>query len=542
MAEALGTDVEACTPSELISIVLRAPVDLLWNGGIGTYVKASNERSDDIGDRTNDAVRVAAPELRCRVIGEGGNLGLSARARVEFARLGGKVNADAIDNSGGVNCSDREVNLKILLADALANDELTSKRRNALLMEMSDEVAALVLADSTAQARALGAARTQSAGMVDVHIRHLRWLERHIGLNRMLDGLPSDADLEHRQGEGEGLTQPELAVLLAHTKNALAALLEASDLPDDPAFDDMLVSYFPTDVREVYAEAIQSHPLRRELVSMLVANRIVNRSGVTSSHRLAEETSASFADIARAHVAAWRLYELDQLWTEVAELDASISARVRTGLLLDIRRLGERATRWLLRNTPAPLDIDKTVARLSGPLATLGELLPDMVVGTDAAFYSATLEGMEDANLPDDLARRFAGLSLAFGSLDLADVAENVAAPLEQVARIYFLLDDRLELSWLREHIVGLERDDHWYSMARSALRDDFFREHAAITANVVGDSNGDDHVALVDRWIEANSVVVDRCMQMFADIRQTEGQDLARASVALRELRHLAR
>ena len=378
MRVALAIDAESLTPDEVISAVLRAPVDLLWNGGIGTYVKASTESHADAADRANDHVRVDASELRCRVIGEGGNLGLTQRARIEFARAGGLINTDAIDNSGGVDCSDHEVNLKILLDAIVAADDLTTKQRNEILVEATDEVAALVLRDNYDQNVALAAARAQAPGMTDVHSRHLAWLERVADLDRRLEALPSDDELVARQSMGEGLTQPELAVLLAYTKLHLTEELLRADL-DDPEADAAFELYFPEQIRERFAGRLHLHPLRHEITATQLSNRLVNRAGISMAHRLQEETSASIADIARADAAAWRVFDLDVKWDAITARDGQIPTRAWTAALLDVKKHGERATRWFIRNRRSPLDVTALVDEFRDHVAALGKLLPVVV-------------------------------------------------------------------------------------------------------------------------------------------------------------------
>ena len=546
ISEALGLDpaVEELPPNELIRAVLRAPVDLLWNGGIGTYVKASEESHAEVGDRSNETVRIDADQLRCRVIGEGGNLGVTQRGRIEFALAGGRINTDAIDNSGGVDCSDREVNLKILLSRAVGSGDLTRKHRDQLLDEMADEVCAQVLANNDAQNETLTAAVAQAPGMVEAHQRLMAVLAEWAGLDRELEALPSDQDLATRQSGDRGLTRPELAVLLAFTKNLLADDLVESPLASDPTYDGALLSYFPRQIQERYPDLVSAHPLRAELVATAVANQLVNRGGISMVHRLMRETSATVADIARAHTAASRIYDLDSLWDAIAELGPEIPADVRTQLQLDVKRLGERAARWLLRNEPQPIDIEAVVATYSAPVRELH----DIVVGADdpsAPESEANVAALTDAGVPDALARRVEASGRAFGFLELSQVAARTGVELRLVAAISSALDDQLELSWLRQLLVELPRTDYWETMARGALRDEFFREHAALTA-VVLDHAGAGALptaeAAVENWLHVNEVTAGRCRQTFDDIKASGVQDLARVSVAVRSLGQLTR
>ena len=331
---ALGVEAESLTPSELIHALLRAPVDLLWNGGIGTYVKAKDERHAEVGDRANDAVRVDAEELRCRVVGEGGNLGFTQRARVAYARAGGRIYMDAIDNSAGVDCSDHEVNIKILLDTIVADGDLTGEQRNAILAEMGDEVAALVLRDNYEQTQAISSSTAQAASMVEVHERYVRSLEQDGTLNRELEVLPTDEGFDERQAAGGGLTAPEFATLLSHTKIALGQELLASDLPEDPYLSSELERYFPARLGEEFGAQLQRHPLRREIIASRVVNDLVNRAGTTFAFRLGDETGAGADDIARAYAVAREVFGLRGLWAEIEALDGLVPAETQTGMLL----------------------------------------------------------------------------------------------------------------------------------------------------------------------------------------------------------------
>ena len=360
---ALDVESDSLTPSELIHALLRARVDLLWNGGIGTYVKAAEERHAEVGDRANDAVRVDAEELRCRVVGEGGNLGFTQRARIAFARAGGRIFMDAIDNSAGVDCSDHEVNIKILLDTIVADGDLTGKQRNAVLAEMADEVAALVLRDNYEQTQAIATSAAQAASMLEVHERYVRNLEQTGTLSRELECLPTDEGFDEREAAGGGLTAPEFATLLSHTKIALEQELLASDLPEDPYLSGELERYFPTRLREEFGAQLQRHPLRREIIASRVVNDLVNRAGTTFAFRLGDETGAGADEIARAYTAAREAFGLRGLWSEIEALDGRVPTQTQIAMLLRARILLERATRWLLRNRRRPLDIAATIAR-----------------------------------------------------------------------------------------------------------------------------------------------------------------------------------
>jgi glutamate dehydrogenase len=526
----LPDDVEALPPNEVVRAILRAPVDLLWNGGIGTYVKASGETNADAGDKANDGVRVSAPELRCRVVGEGGNLGLTQRARIELARAGVRVNTDAIDNSAGVDCSDHEVNIKILVDALVAGGDLTAKQRDALLTEMTDEVAELVLADNERQTQALTNAVAQAHSLVDVHARYTRWLENEGGLDRALEFLPTDEEYSERKAHGEGLTAPEFAVLLAYTKNTLQQRLLETDLPDDPFLARQLAAYFPHALRERFPEQIEAHRLRREIVATSVVSEMVDHQGITYAYRLTDETGAHPADTARAFVVAREVFDMPGLWDAVRALDNVVDAATQTRLLLEGRKLVERSTRWMLRHRRPPLDVTATVDRLAAGVHVVAGLVPGVLPVDAQAVHAAVAASFVADGVPVPLAGRVAGFDELFSALDIVEVAVLTHDhPVEQVAATYFALEERLQLRWLRARINDLPRDNRWQTLARLALRDDLYGQLRDVTAAVLA-------VEDVETWFERKAAVVARCAQVLADIRAAGTYDLATLSVALRE------
>jgi glutamate dehydrogenase len=529
---ALGIEAESLTPNEIIRALLRAPVDLLWNGGIGTYVKAAEERHAEVGDKTNDAVRIDAEELRCRVVGEGGNLGFTQRARVAYALRGGRVCMDAIDNSAGVDCSDHEVNIKILLDAVVAEGDLTEKQRNAILTEMEDEVAALVLRDNYEQAQAIAGSAAQAGAMVEVHGRYVRSLEQAGALNRELEFLPSDEVFAERDAAGGGLTPPEFAILLSYTKIALSEELLASDLPEDPYFAAELDAYFPTLLRERYGSQIRSHPLAREITVSRVVNELVNRSGTTFVFRLRDETGAGADDIARAYTAAREAFALRSLWAEIEALDGLVAAETQVAMLLKARVLLERAARWLLRNQRRPLEVEPTVARFAPGASALVHALPTLLEGSELQAVQEHAAELATAGVPAPLAERVAQLEALVPTLDIVEIAATAGVDVAPAAEVYFSLGSRLELHWLRDRIVELPRETRWEAMARAALRDDVYAEQAALTAEVLGTG--------LETWLSQNAAPVERCLQLLSDIRTAASPDLARLSVGVREIRNL--
>ena len=536
----LAVDASALAPNELIRALLRAPVDLLWNGGIGTFVKAAQESHADVGDRASDAIRVDAEELRCRVVGEGGNLGLTQSARIAYAMRGGRVLMDAIDNSAGVDCSDHEVNLKILLDAIVADGDLTKKQRNVVLAEMTDEVAELVLRDNYDQTQAIGTAVVQAASMVDVHARYIRSLEQAGRLDRALEFLPDEEALTERKAAGQGLTAPEFAILLSYTKIALYEELLASDVPDDPYLTSELERYFPTEVRERFRTRLARHPLRREIVAAQMTNGLVNRAGTTYLFRLGEETGATAPDIARAFAVAREVFDLRSLWAEIETLDGRVAAQTQIAMLLRARVLLERATRWLLRHQPRPLDIAAAISRFAPGAAALAEAGSTLFPAADRAAGQATAEELAGAGVPPTLANRVALLEALVPALDLVEVAAATGSSFEEVAGVYFEIGDRLELHALRERIAGLPREERWEALARRALWEDLHNEQRALAADVLRESGNGPVPDRVSAWIAHNAQPVERCLQVLADVKAGNAYDLAMLSVAVREIRNL--
>jgi glutamate dehydrogenase len=538
---ALDVEATSLTPNEVIRALLRAPVDLLWNGGIGTYVKARDERHAEVGDKASDAVRVDADELRCRVVGEGGNLGFTQRARIAYALRGGRVFMDAIDNSAGVDCSDHEVNIKILLDAIVADGDLTVKQRNALLAEMQDEVATLVLRDNYEQAQAISRSAALAASMVEVHERYIRALEQSGALNRELEFLPSDDVLAERKAAGGGLATPEFAILLSYTKIALSNELLASDLPEDPRLSAELERYFPELLRERFATQLLRHPLRREIIVSRVVNDLVNHAGTTFAFRLGDETGAGAADVARAYAAARDVFGLHGLWSEIESLDGQVAADTQLAMLLRSRVLLERSTRWLLRNRRRPLDIAATVSDFAPGVAAVSQTLPTLLGPEERELARRDAAELTTSGVPPSLAERVVHFEALVPALDIVEIAGTVGLDAASAAQVYFALGGRLELHWLRDQIVALPRDTRWDAMARAALRDDVYAEQAALTAEVLrAVANGRSAGERVDSWLSHNDAAVGRCLQVVSDVRSAGPPDLARLSVAVREVRNL--
>jgi glutamate dehydrogenase len=537
---ALGVERSKLAPNDVIRALLKAPADLLWNGGIGTYVKASSETHADAGDKTNDSLRVDATELRCRVIGEGGNLGVTQRGRIEYALGGGRVNTDAIDNSAGVDCSDREVNIKILLDAVVDAGDMTVKQRDALLVDMTETVADLVLKDNYEQSETLSMSEAQAPSMLDVHQRFIRALEQHAKLDRRLEALPDDEEIAERARERRGLTRPELAVLLAYSKVFLYAELLDSGVPEDPYLSHELERYFPPPLPERFPESMHAHRLHREIVATQVVNNMLHGGGTTFAFRLNEETGAPPSEIARAYAVAREVFDMRQQWHSIEALDSEVRSDVQLAMLLEGRRLIERGSRWLLRNRRAPMDIASTVERYRPGAAVLYDKMSQLLDADDVEPLARRVDELRTASVPEELATRVAGLPYMYAALDVVEVADDSGLDVQAVAAVHFRLGSRLGLHWVHERIVALPREDRWQAMARAALRDDLYTIHRELTAEVLrAGPRLERPEERVTGWIEAHRDS-GRCMQTLADIAAGRTFDITTLSVAVREVREL--
>ena len=536
----LAEDVRALPPDQLISAILAAPVDLLWNGGVGTYVKASTQSQADAGDRANDAVRIDATAVRAKVIAEGGNLGVTQAGRIEYALAGGLINTDFIDNSAGVDTSDHEVNIKILLAESVSRGELTGEQRTRLLQEMTDEVADLVLRDNYHQNRALASSRAQAAEMLHVHSRMMRKMARDGRISRRLEVLPGDKEVAERRSAGLGLTTPEFAVLLAQVKIGAEQEMLASALPDDPYLRSVLTGYFPVPLREKFASQMDAHPLRREIITTAVVNDMVDRSGTTFLFRMNEETGASVPDLSAAFLVARQVFDLPGFWAQVEALDGVVDVRTQLDMLLEGHKLTERGTRWLLHNRRPPFDIAETIDFFSGGVLSVTSGLPKLLTGRDRSSFTDRLDSFAARGVPQALAERVAGMVPAYSAFDLVEIAAAVGRGVEETAEVYFDLADRLQITRLRDRITALPRDDRWNTMARAALRDDLYAAHAAITRDVLEVTGpGSPEERLVD-WVGRNDTAVQRAAQTLTEIWESDRFTVAMLSVAVRAIRTL--
>jgi glutamate dehydrogenase len=543
-------------PAELMRAILLSRADLLWLGGIGTYLKASSEDQSAARDRANDPLRVNANQLRVKVVGEGANLGFTQRGRIEFALHGGRINTDAIDNSAGVDTSDHEVNIKILLYDAIARGELKGiEERNTLLASMTDEVARLVLHDNYQQTQAISITHSLGEAVLDEQARFMRTLERAGKLDRALEGLPDDDAIAERHVAHHGLTRPEIAVLLAYSKIVLYEDLLASDLPDDPLLVEDLLGYFPEELRRQFRPAIERHRLRREIIATHVTNSMINRLRPTFVMQVTEETGKPASDVARAFAIIRQSFELKSIWAEIEALDNKLPARVQIEMMISVGLLLERAIVWVLRSGYARLEIAVWVSELRPRIAALSERLGEVLPASLLAALRAREAKLIEDGIPQALARRVASLDVMSSAMDIVRIARRVAPAsspalqavdaetggVEDVARIYFGVGARFGLDRLRSAGTAIGAETPWQKAAVALVVDDLFSYQSMLASRVIAETNGQrDSANPVDVWLTQRPRVVDRVDQTMADLRAATSVDLAMLTVATRQLRAL--
>jgi glutamate dehydrogenase len=541
VARVLDLKAASMTPTELVNAILKAPVDLIYNGGIGTYVKAKSETHAQVGDRANDALRVNGSELRCKVFTEGGNLGCTQLGRIEYARGGGRIYTDAIDNSAGVDTSDHEVNIKILLGTAVADGELTEKQRNTLLAEMTDNVAALVLRDNYFQTQALSVTGRIALQLLDAQQRFIQFLEKNGRLNRAIEFLPSDDEIAERRIKGQGLTAPERAVMLAYSKIWLYDELVASRLPDDPWIATALSRYFPKLLSERYAAYMPRHPLKREIIATHVTNSTINRVGSTLIHRLMETTGAKPDEIIRAYLLTREIFGFVPFWQSIEALDNKVDDAVQSAILIESSLLIERGTTWFLRSRRLVDDMAATMALFTPRAEELAAMLPELLDANDRAGMASAVESYVAKGVPQDVAARVVALGTLYSTLDIVEVADTTNRAIKLVARIYFDLSTRLGVPWLREKIAALPADQHWQMLAKGAMLDDLSGLQRSIASHVVtGEPAMDKAPALIGAWQDRNRRALERQAQLLTELRTATKVDLPMLSVALREMRSL--
>ena len=538
----LGLKRERVTPNELIRALLIAPVDLLWNGGIGTYVKADSESNSAVGDKSNDAVRVNAAALRCRVIGEGGNLGLTQLARVEYALQGGQLYTDAIDNSAGVDCSDHEVNIKILLDRIVANGDMTTKQRNTLLVEMTDDVAGLVLHDNYAQTEAISIIVAAGASRLYEQARLMDLLELKGNFDRDLEGLPQKKPLTERIARQQGLTKPEVAVLLAYSKMNYFQAIVDSGIPDDPFVSAWLSNYFPDQINQRFAAEIAEHPLRREIVATSIAGSITNQVGPGIGFRVREEVGAELSDLTRAYLVVTAVFETEALWLKISTLDNRIAASIQIEMLGTIAGFLERVLTGVLRAYKGCLDMTALKNHFHHGVQVLWDTLPNPLATKDKAEFTRRQRRLVVQGVPKELAQRIAGLPVMAAGIDIVDVAADNDIDIETTAWIYSSLNHTLDIEWIHQKVIDLPVQTHWHLLARTKLEATLYRHRRDICAEILSGAQGRERSArsTLERWIREHRITVDRYLANIAEFKGGSVFDFAVMSLVVARLGEL--
>ncbi|GLX76763.1 NAD-glutamate dehydrogenase [Thalassotalea insulae] len=534
----LGTQKQNMSPNELIQAILKMKVDLLWNGGIGTYVKSSKESHLEVGDRANDSLRINGNELQAKIVGEGGNLGFTQLGRIEYAAKGGRINTDAIDNAGGVDCSDNEVNIKILLNGLVQSGDLTVKQRNKLLYDMTDAVSEIVLEDCYRQTHSMSITNQRGVNQLKEQARFIHEMERAGKLDRALEFIPNDEEIADRLAQGQGLTRPELAVLLAYSKMVLKEDLVCSEITNNSYYDQLLFEAFPQQLQEKYREQMQEHPLRAEIIATKLANNIGNDMGFNFVNRMHEETGASVAEIANCYVMASAVFEMSDVWQKISDLDNKISTSVQTEMLFQLRRTVRRATRWFLRHRNKSLDIQQSIDFYGRTFKSLTKQIDTVMIEEEVNMLKRVETDLVNAGVPAGISQRISQLSTLFSVMDLAELIDSDGRPAKLVADLYFKLGARLDLHWFLDQITKQPVSNHWQALARASFREELDWQQRSITAVILrSDPKSKDVEAMLDHWFDANEQPLKRWNHILDDFRIGQTHEFAKFSVALREL-----
>ncbi|MCW3780628.1 NAD-glutamate dehydrogenase [Defluviimonas salinarum] len=538
--ELTGLKSDRVTPFQLIHALLKAPADLLWFGGIGTYIKASEETHSDAGDRANDATRVDADEVRARVVGEGANLGVTQRGRIELSGRGVKINTDAVDNSAGVDCSDHEVNIKIALGAVVGAGDMTDKQRNALLAKMTDEVAELVLQTNYNQTLAISLVEARAPALLEDHARFMRALEGRGLLDRVVELLPTDEELAERRKDGRGLTRPEIAVLVAYAKINVFSELLGSDLPDDPFMERLLTNYMPGPIRVKYKAALETHRLRREIIATVAANAFVNEAGPSLFHRLNEETGASVGQIVRAFIIAREVFGLPAIAAEVNALDNKAPALTQVQMHLALSDMVAAQSLRLLQGGDGPV---QDAIKLYGPgVAEVAATAHEMIAEFSKTRLTQRTKELTKAEAPKALAEKIARLELLGGALDIVEVAATLGRDVADVAANYFAAGARFGLDWLRSVSRQIEPTDHWERIALGRLMAELRTQQSAIGAAALAVEGTKPGASSVTKWIEANAEAAARADRMMAELRASGALSVAKLAAASSQLRAVSK
>jgi len=540
--EVLQIPEEELSVNELIQRILKAPVDMLWNGGIGTYIKASTERNVDVGDRANDLLRVNAHEVRAKLIGEGGNLGLTQLGRTEYCLNGGICNTDFIDNVGGVDCSDHEVNIKILLDAIVKEGDLTEKQRNILLAEMTDDVASLVIQDCYKQTQALSLLASRSLATIDEYSRYINALEISEQFDRVLNYIPDNKSLAERKAKGFGLMRPELSVLLAYGKIYLKKDLLETDVPEDDYISQEQLSAFPERLATLFPKQMANHRLRREIVATQLSNGIINIMGPTFVRRLYDETGAATRDVVRSFMMAKEAFAMTPVWSAIEALDGKVAPDVQMRMMTEIVRLLRRATRWFIRNHRGSNAIEKEVANFSGKITELRANMRSYLVGDQQEKTEKLALEYQEYGVSEELAWHVAVAAPLVSALDIIEVAHLNNYELSEAAQTYFNLGALMQIDWFRIQIGNHTVRNNWDSLARAACKDELDRQQRNLTNAVFSYRTQENSIdESINLWMDEHKNLIQRWYYVISELKATTVRDFIVYGVAVRELSDLA-
>ena len=538
----LGVENQRMPPNELMNCILKTQADLLWVGGIGTYVKAISETDADVGDKANDALRINGNELKVKVVGEGGNLGMTQLARIEYGRNGGRLNTDFIDNAAGVDCSDHEVNIKILLNDILLNGDLTEKQRNKLLVQMTSSVSDLVLQNNYRQTQAISIAHRESLQRMEEYRRLINAMENAGKLDRALEFIPDDDQITERKSAGERLTRAELSVLISYVKGDLKEVLIDSDFPDDSSLMGEIDAVFPDKIVSQYQRQLHQHRLRREIIATQIANDLVNHMGISFVERLRQSTGACTSTIALAYILSREVFQLEYWWKEIEALDYKVSSDLQLMMMGELMSLIRRASRWLIRNRRSKLNVSENVESFAKGISQISKALPTYLKGSTKQAWQDKYDGLVEQGVPKELASMVAAANHLYAALGIIEAQGSTGKSLNNVANVYYALGSRLELTWFGQQINKLTPLTHWQALAREAFREDLDWQQRALTVGLLNLSSAPrDIEKRIDLWVEQHQGLISRWQQTLTDFKAAEDAEFPMYSVALRELLDLA-
>ena len=536
-----GSSSNFMTPDELIQLLLKSQVDLLWNGGIGTYVKASSETNEQVKDKANDFLRINGLELKAKVIGEGGNLGLTQLGRIEYASKGGLIYTDSIDNSAGVDCSDHEVNLKIMLSQLVLKNELSMSERNKLLVDMTDDIANLCLQNNYDQTQIIDIVLSKSSELMYEHNRFIRHLESEKVFNRKIEFLPYEDAITERNSHNQGLYGPELCILLSYSKLSYKDALLSSNLADEPYFDETLLEYFPAKMQQNYKNEILAHPLKLEIIATQLSNQVINQIGPGFGFKMREETGANIVSIAKAYAISKKVLNTDKIWNEIQQLDNKVNEQNRYACFRMVSGLLERSISWLLRNHPAHMDVENLVKRYLNDFTRLRKVIPHALTGQARKTYTSTKRLLLKQKFPENIAIQLAEISVLASSFDIIEIKISQRSNTETTARLFFAISERLQLNWIREQISETNVRNHWHHLAIVNMRNELHRFQRQLTELILQSVKNKRHTTkALKQWMDKYDYAIRRYDQILSELQALRKLDFTMASVAVFEVRRL--